>query len=305
MREDIASAFAMRPRVLPPKWLYDDRGSALFDEITRLPEYYPTEAERSILSQRAAELAHFTGADSVVELGSGTSDKTRTLLDAFWEAGKLKRFVPFDVSEATLINAAEMLADRYRGLEVHAIVGDFTRHLNQIPSDGSRLVAFLGGTIGNLYQEERQAFLGAMADTLVSGEWLLLGVDLVKEVPRIIDAYFDSSGVTEKFIKNALVVLNRELEGNIPVDQFDYVPYWDPRQERVDMRLRALTAIQARLERLDLNVVLEANEEIHVEISTKFRPESLSAELSDAGFELDRFYTDDRNDFGLFLARRM
>ena len=304
MREDITRAFTRSPRTLPPKWLYDDRGSELFDEITRLPEYYPTEAERSILNRHAAELAEITGSRTIVELGSGTSDKTRTLLDAFWGAGQLERFVPLDVSEATLLWAAEVLADRYEGLEVHAVVGDFTRHLSRLPHTGDRLVAFLGGTLGNFYEEERRAFLGAMSDSLDSGEWLLLGVDLVKDVRRILAAYHDPDGVTDKFIKNVIVVLNRELDGDLPVDQFDYVPFWDALQERVDMRLRALAPIRSHLGELGLDIELEPGDELRVEVSTKFRQERLTAELHDAGLEVERFWTDDRNDFGLFLARR-
>lgn len=304
MREDIKRAFEQRPKTLPPKWLYDDAGSVLFDQITRLPEYYPTEAERAILQDRATEIAAITGARTIVELGSGTSDKTRILLDAFREAGTLDRFVPLDVSEATLRDAAERLAERYPGLAVHAVVGDFTRHLARLPKDGERLVAFLGGTLGNFYDEERRAFLGAMADALDEGEWLLLGVDLVKDVNRILAAYDDSAGVTDAFIKNVLVVLNRELRGDLPVDQFDYVAFWDPRQERVDMRLRAESPIRSRLEELDLDVELEAGEELRVEISTKFRPERLESELREAGFAPQEFWTDEASDFGLFLVRR-
>lgn len=306
MRDDIRRAFANRPLVLPPKWLYDDRGSELFDQITRLAPYYPTEAERSILTDRAHEMATVTGADTVIELGSGTSDKTRALLDAFWRSGQLRRFVPVDVSEATLVAAASMLADRYPGLEVHAVVGDFTRHLSHLPGPdgGERLIAFLGGTVGNLYVEERRAFLGALADTLGEGEWLLLGVDLVKATDRIIDAYNDPQGVTGRFIKNALEVLNRSLGADFDLDAFDYVPLWDPIEERVDMRLRAAMPQQVRIDELDLSFEVGEGEELRVEISTKFRSDRLAAELTDAGFELSELWTDTGDDFGLALARR-
>lgn len=309
---DITRTFSNTPKLLRPKWLYDDQGSQLFDQITRLPEYYPTEAERGILASRAAQIARRTGADTVVELGSGTSDKTRTLLDAFWETGQLRRFVPLDVSEQTLVDAAQMLARRYDGLEVSAVVGDFTQHLRHIPTDGQRLVAFLGGTLGNFYQEERRAFLGHMADTLEVGEWLLLGVDLMKETSRIIDAYYDSQAVTEAFIKNVLHVLNRELGGDISVDHFDYVPLWDPREERVDMRLRATEPMTVRLNALDLETTFAEGEELRVEISTKFRPTKLRAELAEAGFAVHEFWTAETSedghvqdgDFGLVLAQR-
>ena len=306
MAREIRRAFTQRPIVLAPRWLYDDHGSELFDRITRLAEYYPTEAERSLLVERADEVARLTGSDTVVELGSGTSDKTRTLLDAFHRRGQLSTFVPLDVSEGTLEDAARMLASRYDGLAIHALVGDFNRHLRHIPNDAERrrVVSFLGGTIGNFYVEERRAFLGALADQLRSDEWLLLGVDLVKPLDRIVDAYFDADGVTERFIKNSLTVINRRFDGDFDLTCFDYAPLWDARQGRVDMRLRSTMPQTATLRRLDLDVELAAGEEIRVEISTKFEREALIAELSDVGLEVERFWTDDPGDFGLLLARR-
>ncbi len=305
MRDDIHRAFTNRPLVLPPKWLYDEVGSELFDEITRLDEYYPTEAERSLLIAKADEIASITGSDTVIELGSGTSDKTRTLLDAFHRGGQLKRFVPLDVSESTLVDAATMLATRYPGLEVHALVGDFTRHLGHLPEGDCRLVAFLGGTVGNFYVEERHAFLGALADNLEPGEWLLLGVDLVKSVGRILDAYNDEAGVTDRFIKNVLTVLNNSLGADFDLDAFDYSPMWDGLEERVDMRLRASMPQRVRIDGLDLEVDLGEGEELRVEISTKFRPSRLAVELEEAGFTLNQFWTDDNHDFGMALARRV
>ena len=305
LSEDIRRAFTNRPLVLPPKVLYDDRGSELFDEITRLDEYYPTEAERSLLVARADEIASLSGADTVIELGSGTGDKTRTLLDSFHRTGQLRKFVPLDVSEATLVASAKMLAERYDGLEVHALVGDFTRHLSHLPAGDCRLVAFLGSTVGNFYVEERHAFLGALADNLEVGDWLLLGVDLVKSVERILNAYNDQEGVTGQFIKNVLTVLNRDLGADFDLDAFDYSPLWDGLEERVDMRLRATMPQRVRIEDLDLDVELGEGEEIRVEISTKFRLERLAAELEDAGFDLERFWIDDNRDFALALARRI
>lgn len=306
MARDIRRSFTNRPIVLAPRWLYDDHGSGLFDRITRLPEYYPTEAERSVLRARADEIATLTGADTVVELGSGTSDKTRTLLDAFHRRGQLSTFVPLDVSEGTLQDAARMLASRYDGLAVHALIGDFNRHLRHIPSGAERrrLVVFLGGTIGNFYVEERRAFLGALADQLRPDEWLVLGVDLVKPLDRIVDAYLDDAGVTERFIKNSLTVINRRFGGDFDLARFDYVPLWDARERRVDMRLRSTMPQTVALRDLDLEVDLAAGEEIRVEISTKFERESLIVELADVGLDVDRFWTDDRGDFGLLLARR-
>lgn len=303
MREDITRAFSDRPIVLPPKWLYDDHGSQIFDAITRLPEYYPTEAERALLAEHATDIAEQTQATTVVELGSGTSDKTRTLLDAFYATGQLERFVPFDVSEGTLREAAEMLAARYPGLAVDAVAGDFTLHLPHLPSEGRRMVAFLGGTLGNFYEEERRAFLGALGDTLDSGESILLGVDLYKDVNRIVAAYHDETGVSESFNKNVLAVINRELGADFDPTAFTYVPMWDPTHSRIDMRLLSEVDQNVRIDELDLDVELAASEEIRVEISTKFRPHKINTEVTDAGFELTEFWTGD-GDFGLLLATK-
>ena len=292
------------PRTLPPRWLYDDRGSELFDRITRLAEYYPTEAEREILAGHSAMIAEVSGATTVVELGSGTSDKTRTLLDAFVVHGLIDRFVPLDVSEATLLYAADVLNQRYPDLVVEPVVCDFTRHLSRLPQGGTRLVAFLGGTIGNFYQEERRAFLGALADVLDPGDWVLLGLDLIKPIDRIMAAYHDRDGVTDAFIRNALVSINRDLDADFDVGNFEYVPLWDDREHRVDMRLRACEPEVAHIGALDLDVALGAGEELRVEISTKFDRDAVAAELTDAGFADTEFLTDAAGDFALALARR-
>ncbi len=305
LRAEAVRALTRWPKVLSPSWLYDDRGSELFDEITRLDVYYQTEAERSILLAHADDIVTATGADTIVELGSGTSDKTRTLLDAFADRGTLRRFVPVDVSRATLVHAANTLADRYPGLDVHAVVGDFTRHLHHLPQDRRRLVAFLGGTIGNLFVEERRAFLGALADRLRPGESLLLGIDLLKPVQRIIDAYDDRQGVTAAFVANVLHVLNRELDADFDVGAFDYVPMWDAREERMDLRLRPAEPQQVRLAAVDLDVDVAAGEELHIEISAKFRRERIVDELRELGFETQELWSDDRDDFAVLLARRL
>jgi L-histidine N-alpha-methyltransferase len=301
---ELDRALRAHPRTIPPRWLYDDRGSALFEAITRLPEYYPTEAERRILAAHSSDIARRSGATTVIELGSGTSDKTRTLLDAFVAHGAIERFVPLDVSEATLLDAAAQLRQRYPDLEVEPVVGDFTHHLGRLPDGGTRLVAFLGGTIGNFYLEERRAFLGALADVLARGDWLLLGVDLIKSIDRIVAAYDDAEGLTDAFIRNALEVINRELDADFDVGNFDYVPFWDGREHRVDMRLRACEPETAHIGALDLDVALEAGEELRVEISTKFDRDAIGAELVEAGFETPQFLTDPADDFALVLARR-
>ncbi|HEX5861010.1 MAG TPA: L-histidine N(alpha)-methyltransferase [Nocardioides sp.] len=302
--EDVRRGLGEQPRGLPPKWLYDEVGSELFDQITRLPEYYPTERERAILMQHADEIVATTGATTLVELGSGTSDKTRILLDAFTSGGALTRFVPVDVSEETLRAAAEQLSRRYPTVQVEALVGDFTLHLGHLPKGGRRMVAFLGGTIGNLYVEERAAFLGALADSLVPGDWLLLGTDLVKSADRLIAAYDDPGGVTARFVTNCLQVLNDRLGADFDLDAFTYVPFWDPQMERMDLRLRAEMPQRVSIPGAGISIDLASGEEIRVEISTKFRTEGIAAELAAAGFAVERTLTDDEGDFALTLARR-
>jgi len=306
---ELRNALTRVPRTLPPRWLYDDRGSDLFSQITELPEYYQTETERQILASHSAAVAEITEATTVIELGSGTSDKTRTLLDAFVAHGVIERFVPLDVSEATLLEAAEMLRDHHPTIEVEPVVGDFNRHLHrlaQIPSSGPRLVMFLGGTIGNFYVEERRAFLGALADVLDPGDWVLIGIDQLKTIERLVSAYDDEQGLTEAFIRNALVHINDAYDGDIDVGSFEYVPFWDGRQHRIDMRLRAVEPMDARLDALDLDIELAAGEEIRVEISSKFEPANLATELADAGFDRtgQHVFADPSDDFAVVLARR-
>lgn len=299
---DVRRGLSRRPLTLPPKWLYDEHGSGLYDEITRLPDYYPFEAERSILEEHAAEIASTSAATTLIELGSGTGEKTRLLLDAFTASGQLTRFTPVDVAEETIRSASREIAARYPGLEVSALVGDFTLHLAHLPKGGRRLVAFLGGTIGNFYQEERSAFLGALADQMQPGDSVLLGTDLVKSADRLIAAYDDPSGVTAAFIRNALTVLNRELGADFDPDAFSYIPLWDPRMERMDLRLRSEVPQRVTMPRADLVLDLAAGEEIRVEISTKFRVSRISGELENAGLEVRKVWTDQQGDFALTLA---
>jgi L-histidine N-alpha-methyltransferase len=302
--QDVRRGFEGQPLTLPPKWLYDRRGSELFDEITRLPDYYPFAREQAILERHASEIVDLSGATTLVELGSGTSEKTRILLDAFTAAGRLSRFTPVDVSESTLRDAAAVLAERYPGVQVEAVVGDFTLHLAHLPRGGRRMVAFLGGTIGNLYVEERAAFLGALSDTLEPGDSLLLGTDLVKSADRLIAAYDDDQGVTAEFVRNSLRVLNRELGADFDLDGFSYIPFWDAHMERMDLRLRAEMPQQVTIPGADLTLDLASGEEIRVEISTKFRPDGLSEELGRAGLTVTRTWTDPDGDFALTLATK-
>jgi L-histidine N-alpha-methyltransferase len=292
------------PKQLSPKWLYDERGSILFDEITRLHEYYPFRRERSILRERAGEIAALTGADTLVELGSGTSEKTRILLDALEGQGTLRRFVPLDVSEEILESSARAIAERHPEVEVHAVVGDFERNLNAIPSDGGRLVAFLGSTIGNLYPVRRRALLEAMARELSRDDFLLIGVDLVKDPRRIEAAYNDDRGITEAFIRNALRVLDRELGSAFGDAQWTYDAPFDPSWSWVDLGLRSIGHQVVAVPELDVEVAFADGEKLRMEVSTKFTRAGLVADLGGAGLTLERFWTDDAADYALCLAAR-
>jgi L-histidine N-alpha-methyltransferase len=293
-------------RSVPPKWFYDERGSKLFDEITRLPEYYPTRRERTILEERAGTIM-LGGVETLIELGSGTSDKTRLLLDAGVTGGSLHQFIPFDVSEETLLDAAEALAERYRSLTVHAVVGDFDRHLGIIAGlgqPGRRLVAFLGGTIGNFEPASRGRFLSALGATLAPGDRFLLGTDLVKDPDRLVAAYDDGAGVTAEFNLNVLSVINRELQADFDLDGFQHVAVWNPHDEWIEMRLRSRQRQTVKVAAIGLEVTFDEGEELRTEISAKFRRPKVEAELLAAGFELDSWWTDPAGDFAVSLARR-
>jgi L-histidine N-alpha-methyltransferase len=300
---DVRGGLTATPKELPPKWFYDDRGSQLFDEITRLDEYYPTRAERAILEARAAEIARLTSADTLVELGSGTSEKTRLLLSALKDADTLKRFAPFDVSEQTLREAAAAVAQEY-DVAVHAVVGDFERHLDTLPGGGARLVAFLGGTIGNLAPDARARFLSALAADLEPGDAFLLGTDLVKDTNRLVAAYDDSRGVTADFNRNVLRVVNRELGADFDVERFTHVARWNADEEWIEMWLRSEGAQRVTIPSLDLTVDFGSGEEMRTEISAKFRRERVERELAAAGLTLAEWWTDPAGDFALSLSRR-
>ena len=302
LAHDVRVGLTSTPKELPPKWFYDDRGSALFDEITRLPEYYPTRAERAILEARASEIATLTRADTLVELGSGTSEKTRLLLSALTEAGTLTRFVPFDVSEQTLRDASAAVAHEY-GIDVHAVVGDFEHHLDLIPTGGRRIVAFLGGTIGNLPPAKRAGFLAQVGEGLGPDDALLLGTDLVKDVARLEAAYDDAAGVTAESNRNVLLVINRELDANFVPEAFEHVARFDPKHEWIEMLLRATKAMEVRVDALDLDLAFAAGEEMSTEISAKFRRAGVEHELAAARLTLAKWWTDPAGDFALSLSR--
>jgi len=302
LRADVLQGLAEPPRTLPPKWFYDERGSRLFEEITRLPEYYPTRAEQEILTRRAPDIARATRARSLVELGSGSSRKTRLLLDALTAAGTLQRYTPLDVSDSALTEAGEALGRDYPALRISAVVTDFEHDLALTDEPGPRLVAFLGGTLGNLDTDGRTAFYGALRRTLSADDTLLLGADLVKDPAVLVAAYDDSQGVTAAFDKNVLNVLNRELDAGFDPDAFDHLAVWNTAEERIEMRLRSRAQQQVPVKALDLTLDLEAGEEIRTEISVKFRREGLTAELDAAGFTVRHWWTDAAGRFALLLA---
>ncbi|MFE3170492.1 L-histidine N(alpha)-methyltransferase [Amycolatopsis sp. NPDC059090] len=303
LRADVREGLTADQKWLPPKWFYDAEGSRLFEKITALPEYYPTRSEREVLAQRAAEIAERTGAHTLVELGSGSSEKTRLLLDALTAHGTLEAFVPMDVSETALAEAAAAITADYPKLDVRGVVGDFTQHLQLLPGTAPRVVAFLGGTIGNFLPGERSEFLRSVRDVLGEGEWLLLGTDLVKERETLERAYDDAAGVTAAFNRNVLRVINAELGADFDPDEFDHVAHWDADHEWIEMRLRARSRTQVRIPGADLTVPFAEGEHIRTEVSAKFRPGGVEAELNAAGFALEQWWTDSQQRFGVSLAR--
>jgi L-histidine Nalpha-methyltransferase len=320
LRADALAGLTATPKSLPPKWFYDAQGSALFEKITELPEYYPTRAERSILTSVAADIAGLSAARVLVELGSGSSEKTRLLLSALRDAGTLAAYMPVDVSESALVLAGDALAVEYPGLAVHAVVSDFEEYLGLEPSagpaagtaagkadadaahGGPRLVAFLGSTIGNMVPAERGLFLRRVRSRLRPGDSFLLGTDLVKDPGVLVAAYDDAAGVTAAFNKNVLAVLNAELGADFDLDAFEHVARWDSDHEWIEMRLRSLADQQARVRDLGLVVPFSADEEMRTEVSAKFRRSGVESELAAAGLALRSWWTDPAGQFGLSLS---
>jgi L-histidine N-alpha-methyltransferase len=305
LADDVLDGLTRPFKELPPKHFYDARGAELFDRICDLPEYYPTRAERAILEQSSEEIAELTGAVELVELGSGTASKTRVLLDALHAAGTLRRYVPVDVTERMVRSCAEELTREYPGLRVHGVIGDFERHLDRIPpSSGPRIVAFLGGTIGNFPPGSRRRVLREIAGLLGPQDHLLMGTDLVKDPEVLEAAYDDAQGVTAEFNRNVLRVLNRELSADFDPDDFDHVALFDRQNEWIEMRLRARREHTTVVRDLDLPVHFDAGEELRTEISAKFTPARLESDLAAAGLELVRWLTDPEGMFALTLSGR-
>jgi L-histidine Nalpha-methyltransferase len=277
---------------LPPVYFYDDRGSELFDEITRLPEYYLFRAERRLLESYAGDIADRSNAQALVELGAGTCEKSRILLDALSKAGTLETYIPLDVSERTLLDAAAALTEDYPDLSVHAVVGDFCKDLDHIPAEGRRLVAFLGSTIGNFRCEQRERFLFDLDCVMAHGDTLLLGTDLVKDRARLHAAYDDAAGVTADFNRNVLRVLNRELDADFDPELFEHVALFNEEESHIEMRLRSTEEQTVSIPQLDMSVHFSAGEEMLTETSAKFTREQVSEELFAAGLMVDEMWED-------------
>jgi L-histidine N-alpha-methyltransferase len=297
---DVTEGLTRDLKELPPKYFYDSRGSELFDRITALPEYYPTRCERSILNRHAPAIVE--GAQELVELGSGTASKTRALLYAMAGTGSLRRYVPFDCDGSVVETCVDELLELYPGLAVHGLVGDYGRDLERVPDGERRLFAFLGGTIGNLYPEERLEFLGRMRELMSPADRLVVGTDLVKDRAVLEAAYNDSAGVTAEFNRNILRVVNDGLGADFDPECFEHVAFFDEANSWIEMRLRANGAQDVRVEGADMTVTFRDGEEMRTEISAKFTREAVEDELAAAGLHLDGFLTDKRTLFGVALA---
>jgi len=302
MRTDALQGLQGDEKSIPPVWFYDERGSRLFEEITQLPEYYPTRAERALLEAHATAIAELSKADTLVELGAGACDKTRVLLTALQETGMLSRYVPFDVSDDFVRSAVTALSREYDALDIHVVIGDFHQHLGEIPSEGRRMIAFLGGTIGNLDPAQRARFLFDLNCTMSSDDSLLLGTDLVKDPSRLVAAYDDAAGVTADFNRNVLRVLNEQLGGNFDPDNFRHVALWNEQQQWIEMRLRAEAAAEVSLADAGITVRFDEGEDLLTEISAKFTPERVARELSEAGFVVEEMWGAEDGEFLLSLA---
>jgi L-histidine N-alpha-methyltransferase len=285
--DDARAGLSAEFKELPPKYFYDELGSELFERITELPEYYPTRAERKILTDQAAAIVAAADPQCLIELGSGAASKTRALLGAMRDAGSLHTYVPVDISEEITRRTAAELIEEYPGLRVHGVICDFEADLERLPAWGQRrMIAFLGGTIGNFAPRQRSAFLARIASMLGPADTLLLGTDLVKDHDRLEAAYNDSAGVTARFNKNVLTVLNRELGADFDLDSFEHHAFYDSENERIDIRLRSLADQSVSVPELAMEIGFDAGEEMRTELSCKFTPESIEAAYAEVGLEM-------------------
>ena len=302
LEKDVREGFAKSLKELPSKWLYDERGSELFEEITMLEEYYLTRREREILSTYAKEIAEITQADTLVELGSGNSEKTLILLEAMNELGHCSRFVPFDVSESALEASIKTVTKAHSKIEVHGVLGDFHHHLEKIPHYGKSLIIFLGGTIGNFRPTERKEFISSVVSSMDSGDYFLLGTDLVKDKETLEAAYNDSKGVTAEFNLNMLRVLNQELDGDFKLGNFSHRSFYNEDEQWIEMRLKSECQQEVVLDKLNMCVSFSPGEEILTEISAKFLKVEIAEELEAVGFQVEQQWTDVAGDYLITLA---
>ena len=303
MAADVRAGLTKPFKELSPRYFYDERGSALFEQITTLPEYYPTRCERAILERRSGEIVEAAHPRALIELGSGSAAKTRVLLDAMGAAGCLEAYAPVDISEEITHSTAAAIACEYEGVEVLGHVCDYELDLERVPVPGPRVIAFLGGTIGNFQPAQRSSFLRRVANLLDGEDRFLLGTDLVKDRATLEAAYDDSQGVTAAFNRNVLAVLNERLDANFDLDAFEHVARWDAENLWMDIRLRSLKHQVVDIAGLDLQVAFAAGEEMRTEISTKFAREGLEGIYAEAGLELTDWWTDDDGLYALSLAR--
>ena len=304
MAADVRHGLTKPFKELSPRYFYDERGSQLFEQITELPEYYPTRCEREILTERGGEIVAAAGEPvSLIELGSGSAAKTRVLLDAMRDRGCLRCYSPVDISEEITRDTAEAICDEYEGVVVRGHVCDFELDLERVPVEGPRVIALLGGTIGNFAPAQRAAFLRRIANLLDRDDRFLLGTDLVKDRATLEAAYDDEQGITSQFNKNVLAVMNRELGADFDLDSFEHVARWDAENLWVDIRLRSLADQVVNVEALEMLIPFRAGEEMRTEISTKFMRAGLEGIYREAGLELTDWFTDSEGLFGLSLAR--
>lgn len=308
LASDATRGLTSSPKRLPPKHFYDARGSQLFDAICETPEYYPTRTEHALLESISDELMRCHRPTHLVELGSGMARKTRVLLEAGWRAagqatGQPPCYVPFDVSESALRTSAQALLKSYPWLHVHGVVGDYDRHLGELPRGERRLIAFLGGTIGNFEQADAVAFLSRISRGMRPGDALLLGTDLVKPTATLDSAYNDSAGITAEFNLNVLRVMNRELDANFQVEQFRHVAFYAEERQRIEMHLESLCRQQVMLRKLDLEVSFAPGERMLTEVSRKFTEAAVAELLGAANLELVSWFVPDNQYFALSVAR--
>lgn len=303
---DVIRGLQQSPKTIPARYFYDDRGSDLFEQICDLPEYYLTRTETAIFQAHAPQIAAATGACELVELGSGSSTKTRLLLDAYQHQDLPLRYLPIDISAGMLESSAHRLLADYPSLKVHGIAGTYDQGLAQLPLKTlpTRMIAFIGSSLGNLAPQECDRFLAQIAAALDPGDYFLLGVDLQKPVEILTAAYNDRQGVTAAFNLNMLQHLNWRYGANFAVDQFQHEAIYNQEAHQIEMWLRSQTAQQIRLKHWMDTIDIAAEEAIRTEISRKFDPDTMATVLSQHGFQHLQLFTDAHRWFGVFLCQR-